>query len=104
MLTQHTVSRDVVFFEKHFAFHFSNSNSSHTPFFLPLVIDPSPFSFDSIPDIFQYSDTYQTHDSSNSTLAHDHYQIHDSSYQSSQEIQPLRRSVRESKTPAHLSD
>ncbi|XP_074336065.1 uncharacterized protein LOC141673233 [Apium graveolens] len=104
-LHDHTVSvsRDVVFFEKHFPFHFSESHTSHTPFFLPLITEPSPFSFDTVPDIFQYPASLDSSHNLSTHTTHDQFQLHDSS-QSSQTDRSLRRSVRQSKTPAHFSD
>lgn len=63
---QITVSRDVVFQEQHFPFHYSSPNSSSPfQFFLPITTDYIPPSFDDIPDVFQFSS-----DSSLNTLLH----------------------------------
>lgn len=48
------VSRNVIFHERHYPLHISNSSSSvHPPFFLPSHTEPSPYIHTDLPYIFQ---------------------------------------------------
>lgn len=115
---QISISRDVVFNEQHFPFHYISSTSpSPLQFFLPIATDYTPPLFDNIPDVFQFS---SSHNEPNSQSSSSHISFQPPSLISSHPTSdymptlddildlsttsPLRRSTRHVAPPSHLSD
>lgn len=97
------ISRDVIFYEKHFPFHFSSSPSqAYTKkFFLPTSTPSIPYSASDLPEIFSSSDSIHT---SISTPSSSSTQSISSSLPTREHTHiPLRQSTRPTKPPTHLS-
>lgn len=94
------ISRDVVFYEQHFPYHFSDTSTSpFSKFFLPTTTNTIPY-VDDLPDIFSFpSDSVQP--SSTSSLPLQSSPPTPSSI-SSHTSPDLRRSTRTKKLPSHL--
>lgn len=103
-----TVSRDVIFHEQHFSFHFQ-SNSKPPAFFIPISTDFTSFFHHHLPDVF-HTTSIPTHIShlSNDPSTHNHSSsldnISDRSSSNLDHNTVLWKSTRLSKIPSHLSD
>ena len=104
------MSRNVVFYEKHFPYHFSSNIS--TQIFLPISTPIQPFIHDDIPSIFSPPTSTVTdlslspslHPSPSSSLPSSSYSSSTSSTHSIISSPPPRRSTRAHVIPKHLQD